>query len=108
MDNKKITLTTLKKFIRDNQDNLFIKSKYSFDGMIDGIRQNSNPIFEPIKKDNRDYEYTLQHTQGILGCWLVLGSRDYFTYYNNNEYEGIEVDNSCGNFIVAKKLNKNN
>ncbi len=100
MNNKKITLTTFKKFVRENQDNLYIKVKYSFNGMVDGIEENKGAKFEPVKKDNRNIE----NTCGILGCWLVLGSRDYFTAYNDGVYEGIAVSNCCDYFIISKKV----
>lgn len=99
--NDKITLTTFKKFIKENQGNLYIKTKNDFDGMTDSIAQNKGAIFEQVKKDDRD----IQNTLGISGCWLVLGSRDYFTPYKDELYEGITVSNSCGCFIVSKKVN---
>lgn len=39
---KKITLTTVKKFVKDNADKLFINVKSSFDGMTDGCESRHN------------------------------------------------------------------
>lgn len=100
MDNKKITKATFKKFIKDNK-NLFIKVKGSFDGMIDGIAYRKSE-FLPITKDNRDH--CNENTLGINGVWLVNGSRDWFQHHNDGVFEGIQVSNSCGSFILAKKI----
>jgi hypothetical protein len=99
---KKITLATLKSFIKKNQGKLFINVKSSFDGMIDGCASHYDG-FVKAEKDktqsvNSDYH---DRTQGIKGCWLVGGSRDYFKPYNDLRFEGIEVSNSCGHFIIA-------
>jgi hypothetical protein len=99
---KKITLATLKSFIKNNSGKLFINVKSSFDGMIDGCASYHDG-FVKAERDktisiNSDYHNS---TQGIKGVWLVGSSRDYFKPYNDNRFEGIEVSNSCGHFIVA-------
>ena len=99
MNSKKITLTTFKKFLRDNK-NLYVKNISDFNGMSDMVEYHNEAKFEPLKSGS-DISY--QNTLGYYGIWLVLSSRDYFTAYNNGEYEGIEVGNCCGSFIVAKK-----
>lgn len=99
---KKITLTTVKKFVKDNADRLFINVKSSFDGMIDGC-QSYNDGFKPATKDkteSRDSSY-YEATLGINGIWLVRGSRDYFTPFESETMTGIDVSNSCGHFIIA-------
>lgn len=98
LKNKKITLATLKSFIK--QDTIFLKVRNSFNGMIDGLSPGTN-IFEIIKTTNSNVSNTL----GIIGVWCVGSSRDYFTYFNDGTFEGIEVYNSCGCFVLAKKIN---
>lgn len=98
LKDKKITLATLKKFIKE--EGLFLKIKSKFDGMIDGSAPGKN-MYEPVEKT----ESLISHTLGIEGMWCVGSSRDYFTYVNDGQYEGIEVYNSCGCVTIARKIN---
>ena len=93
----KITLSTFKSFVNKNFKNLWISELNTFDGMIDGIRESDTKGFYPIQE-------TIQHiarTLGIKGAWLVGSSRDWFTKYEDERFVGIEVNNSCRNFIIA-------
>jgi len=101
---KKITLSTVKSFIKKNRENLYINVKSSFDGMTDGVEQLRNGFVKAqadktISKSSDYYD----RTQGIKGAWFVGSSRDYFTSYNENYLTGIEVSNCCGTFILAIK-----
>lgn len=92
----KITRATLKSFITKNKENLFILCKSTFDGMTDCI--------QPIKQVPHKATFTnkfVKHTLGINGVWLVGSSRDWFRLFEDELLRGIEVSNSCGNFIVA-------
>ena len=94
---KKITLATVKSFIKNNQGNLQILTKSRFDGMIDGCANTGEVEFSPVRKtENND-----SHTLGIKGAWFVGSSRDYFTEYNENGFIGIEISNCCGHFTLA-------
>lgn len=93
----KITKATFKSFINKNRDKLFIKCESDFDGMIDGIRHAENPQFVPVKAADRTFENNL----GIMGIWLVGNSRDYFSEYRGDDFQGIHVSNCCGSFTVA-------
>jgi hypothetical protein len=94
----KITRATVKSFI-NKHDELFIKEVSNFDGMIDGLHYNSNPGFRRAKKATSNHDYNL----GIKGAWFVGSSRDYFNKYEDDQFIGIEVYNSCGSFVIAKK-----
>ena len=94
---KRITLATIKKFIRDN-DELYIKHNYHFDGSVDGTVQDTDRTFKPVRYADLSTQYNL----GISGAWFVGNSRDYFTKFENDEYEGYEISNACGCFIIAK------
>ena len=85
LKNKKITMATLKSFIRKN-DNLFVEVKYDFDGMTDGIRNKENRSLKPVTKEK---------AIGFEGVYCV-GDRDYFEYKENETHFGIEVYNCCG------------
>ena len=93
----KITKATFKSFINKNRNRLYIKCDSDFDGMIDGIRYSENPQFVPVKASERISENNL----GIQGVWLVGSSRDYFSEFRGNDFQGIHVSNSCGSFTVA-------
>ena len=98
-ETKKITLATLKSFAKRNSDKLFVKSISSFDGMTDCVeRSQDSSWFKTTISDNDNYYRT-----GINGIYTVGSSRDYFNLYEDSEYIGIEVYNSCGNSILAVK-----
>jgi len=94
---KKITLATVKSFVRKNKDNLFISFRSHFDGMTDGITQSDN---KEMRKATFADEMPA-HSLGISGAWFVGHSRDYFDPFDENGFCGIEVSNCCGNFILA-------
>ena len=94
---KKITKATLKSFVKKNKGQLFINVTSSFDGMTDGC-ESVKGGFRP--EQTTDFE---KNTLGVKGIWLVGSSRDYFRPYNDEGFEGIEVYNCCGRFVVAVK-----
>jgi hypothetical protein len=99
---KKTTLTTIKKFIKDNDGKLFIKNLTEFDGIDDSIRNCQNSTFN--KAEKKEYQgYGKDHTLGIKGAWFVFGSRDYFENYNDNNFEGFRIINCTGSFILARE-----
>jgi len=95
---KNITRATVKSFIKKNKENLFINVTSSFDGMVDCCMPQKDG-FVKAKEDTHNIENTL----GINGAWFVGSGRDYFTAYDKNGFEGIEVYNSCGCFTLAVK-----
>lgn len=96
----RLTLASLKKFVRDNREGLHIKVRSDFDAMTDCVQQNPNSTFRPVEADTFRSQ---EHTLGIRGAWLVLGSRDYFKAYEEEGFKGIEVYNCCGSFILATR-----
>lgn len=119
---KKITKTTFKSFLKKNEENLYIQTKSDFDGMSDCVEyiSSNQRRFVPLKKgtvSERDYQYGAEHgrtreeveasffsnknTLGYSGIWLVNSSRNHFNAFDNGEFEGIEVYNCCGSFVVA-------
>lgn len=95
----KITKSTLKSLVRKNAGKLFIKVASRFDGMVDGVRDSENQSFSKCMPADGCHEHNL----GIQGAWLVLGSNDWFTAYEDDKFIGIEVYNCCGNFTLAVK-----
>ena len=98
---KKITLATVKSFIRKNEQNLYVKVSSSFDGMIDGISYNKNAAFAKVTLKKEDIN--IKHTLGIDGAWFVGGSRNWFNMYELDGMICISVSNCCGSFTIAAK-----
>ena len=96
----KITLATIKSFIKREaeNDNLYIKVKSNFDGMIDCVAEVKD---EFTKKDKANLNFNEKHTLGFAGLWLVGQSRDYFTAYADDNFIGYEIYNCCGSCIIA-------
>ena len=94
---KKITLATLKSFINKNQ--VYIKMESSFDGMSDMVEYDRNAKYTPAQKTDDHIKSTL----GIKGLWLVGGSRNYFRYFEDETFYGIDVTNCCGSSLIAVK-----
>ncbi len=94
---KKITLSTVKSFIKKN-DNLFIDLRSSFSGMSDMVEQINNGFVKAEKSDRNQ-----SNTLGIDGAWFVGQSRDYFTSFESVDFTGIKVSNACGSFVLAIK-----
>lgn len=95
---KKITLSTVKSFVRKNSDSLLINIDSHFDGMQDCVAS-VNSGFKTAQKDERIWN--LSNTLGISGAWFVGSSRDYFTPFENENMVGIAVSNCCGSFTLA-------
>lgn len=93
---KKITLATVKSFIKKNSDKLYINVKSSFDGMTDCCESRYNGFVKAVATAEHP-----DHKQGVEGAWFVGSSRDYFKAFENAELTGIEVYNSCGHFVLA-------
>ena len=94
---KKITKATFKSFLNKNKNELYINVHSTFNGMIDCV----DTVEHNMSK--AQYEDTLNdNTCGIKGVWLVSGSRNWFTYYSDEIFEGIEASNCYGSFTVAR------
>jgi hypothetical protein len=93
---KKITIATVKSFIKKNEQNLLINVKSRFDGMTDGV-EDQNGGFNKIRKSDRFHNNTL----GILGVWFTPSTRNWCEIYEDSNFTGYRVDNCCGCFIVA-------
>ena len=96
---KRITMATVKSFVKKNYNGLYIKLDGSFDGMIDGIDFKKDSQFVKAGVDTHHYNHTL----GITGAWFVGQSRDFLSTFENDEFQGIKVSNSCGYFTIAIK-----
>ncbi len=95
-----INRNTLKSFIKNNMEHgVYVANLSDYEEDIDSVIPNDDP--EVLKV--YDYNEQDQNSFGIDGIWLVSGSRNSFTRYENEKYLGIKVYNCCGNFIVFVK-----
>lgn len=101
MKAKKITRSTIKSFIKKQiaQDNLYVKCKTTFNGMIDMVDDSQDQSW--FKVDSIDMEK--HYNFGIKGLWLVGQSRDSFSSYSDDRFTGFEVYNCCGTSMVGMK-----
>ena len=105
---KKITMATFKKFLKN--EGLYISAKSSFDGMTDCVESLGGEFKEAKRYRESEREAVFinngqfDNRCGFDGIWAVGQSRDYFRYYNDGIFEGIEISNSCGCSIAAIKL----
>jgi hypothetical protein len=95
----RITLATIKSFIRKNRESLLINCKSSFDGMVDCVMPTDENGF--TKALNPDEGRNFENCLGIHGAWFVLGGGDRFYPYEDESFKGYEVYNCCGRFILA-------
>lgn len=95
---KRITIATIKSFIKKNANNLHLKKKHSFDGMTDGTSFETAHPFKRVTIDPIAHKNTL----GIDGAWFT-SSGNLFTAYDDGVYKGYEVYNCCGHFFIATK-----
>lgn len=93
----KITLATVKSFIRKSK-NLHIKTKSQFDGMVDCVMPTEDNGFTLALPSERHLENTLN----IAGAWFVLGGRDYFSAYEDDNFKGFYIFNCCGSFYLVE------
>ena len=96
---KKITLATVRSFIKRNLKDLNQQTLSRFDGMTDCVQRNENAAFRPA--DIEKFDEKNEATMGIPGVWFVRGSRDYFTVINTPEWVGYEVYNCCVSWQVV-------
>lgn len=96
---KRITKATLKSFIKRNSDKIYTNELSSYDGMQDMVTKRESgftPAEVDMEKVNKGEHYILD------GVYLVYG-KNWFDLYEDDNFIGIEVYNSCGNSVVAIK-----
>ena len=93
------TMATIKSFIKKNDGKLFIKNLSDFDGMVDCVMPCNDKGFRVATKpeQGRNHENCLN----IRGAWFVLGGGDRVYEFSDGQFEGFEIYNCCGNFILA-------
>ena len=101
----KITLTTIKKFIKENKNNIYIKNITHFNGMTDGIDNCENQNFYLSEQTEiKQKQYGRDNTLGLKGAHFVFDSKDYFETFNENNFKGFKISNCIGHFVIATKV----
>jgi len=93
---KKITLATVKSFIKKAGDSLHILTSDRFDGTQDMVCSTGETEFSKAIKT----EFSRRNL-GVCGAFFVGGDR--FEKYAKGQFDGILVYNCCGSFILATK-----
>lgn len=101
---KKLNRANFKSFIKKQAPVLYIKQYSQFDGMVDGISYNKNPVFEKVGSYviQSDRDIIIRGENGVFG--MVFRDGNSFSAYNDGQFEGIEVYNCCGKFVVGIQL----
>lgn len=95
---KKITLATVKSFLKKNEGKIYFKANSDFNGMTDCVESVKDEFKLATKTDQH-----MEHSYGIDGAWFVGYSRDYFKPFETDQFTGIYVYNSCGSFYLGLK-----
>lgn len=95
----RITLATIKAFVRRNTSSLYVQQRSRFDAMEDGVRNTPNPTFRLVPPTSIDMKN--EQTLGIEGAWFVRDSRDCFEPFSMDGFTGYRVYNCCGSFLLA-------
>ena len=96
---KKITLATVKSWIKKNHGNIYIQIKNDFCGYNDCVIANKEPTWELASHNQNVNDNTL----GINGAWVVKQSRDSLNAYDDNQYQGFYIYNCTGSFYIGIK-----
>ena len=94
---KRITVATVKSFIRKNRANLLVTVKSKFDSMEDMVTYRKGSTFHTAKPNGRGEDD--KHSLGINGVWFV--GRDLCEAIETDTVRGFEVYNCCGTWQVA-------
>lgn len=88
--NKRITLATLKSFIRNSKRQLFVEQHSEFKLMTDMIESVDRDI-TPVEKED---------AIGHKGVWCVFRASNYFKFAEKGGHYGITVCNCCGSWTL--------
>ena len=111
---KRITIATVKSFIRRNRAALFVREQSCFDAMQDMVTNSYRNEFAPAApRQNQIYcdgwdslppkyiNVSEDHptTLGLVGVWFCGG--DLCEKFENDDFTGYKVYNCCGTWFVA-------
>ena len=106
-DMKKATRATVKSFVKKNRSDLLIKVGSRFDGMTDCVEEVKSEFTPALDVgtgynfDGEEFDRTNKNNLGIQGLWLVLGGRDFVSWFETESHVGLNVYYSCGEFWIA-------
>ena len=94
----KITKATFKSFIKKNMKELYVMKESNFDGMYDCVMLEKTK-FMPVEITDKLNQYNY----GVNSVWIVGGSNNYFSQYEDDNFIGLSYSNCCGSGIIAIK-----
>jgi hypothetical protein len=106
---KKITVATVKSFIKKNRAELLINVRSAFDGMQDMTCDTGDSGFTAAKsrvyycrETGKDVpvSHDNPNTMGVSGVWFTHG-RNSCSVFENETHNGYTVYNCCGEWTVA-------
>jgi len=99
LETKKITAATFKAFVKRNSENLFIRNLSDFDGNSDCIESVEDRSWRKTFITNSSF----YEKSGVESVYMVGHGRDYFRLFEDKEFIGIHVFNSCGSCDLTIK-----
>lgn len=107
---RKITVATVKAFIRRNRHRLLVNTRSTFDGMQDMVVANDRQGWAPAEVATQYDEKTGEfvpvnedspRSLGLQGIWFVGDSGDRCQRVEKDGVHGYEVNNCCGSWQVG-------
>jgi hypothetical protein len=68
--------------------------------MDDCVRSNRYAKYQKVDPTKIDLNRSIGNL-GISGFWIVGGSRDYFSNFEENNMIGISIYNCCGDCVIT-------
>lgn len=94
----KITKATFKSFIKKNIANLYVLQESTFDGMTDCVQFTKSTFSKAVITDKLNtYNFSVD------SVWIVGGSSNYFSTFDDGQFVGISYSNACGSGVIAIK-----
>lgn len=97
----KITMATVKSWVKKNQGNIFIQVFGRFDGTTDGWTVVNMNAFLKKAETTPFAEYYERNTLGIDGAYFVRNRGDLIERYEINGKSGFKVYNCCRSFAIV-------
>lgn len=94
---KRITLATIKSWMKKNEGRIYVQERSRFDGSIDAVSYHEAPEFNLAQPSYNPHKNNFN----MRGVWFVFGGGDCYTPYDDGKFQGYEVYNCCGSFILA-------
>ena len=100
---KKLNKNHFNNFVKKNAENLHMKVYAHFNGMVDMVENVEAPAFSKVVKVQfQEWRDVVLRAANDVSK-IAFRDGNSFDHYEDAEYQGIEVYNCCGKFVVAVK-----